>query len=255
MFCPHCGKEVSEGQAFCQYCGLRLFEASPEPAPIGPGAGMRGKTPWEDREQLGFFGGLFETLKQILFSPGEFFKRMPVTGGLTDPLLFGLIFGMTGALFSYFWQIALHGVMRNFMTSEMLAVSESSLFQGASLALLALCAPFLVILWLFMLAGMLHLFLLMVQGAKQGFEATFRVVAYSEAPYLFLVLPFCGGLLAWVWSLVLILTGLQHAHETTGGKAAFAVFLPFLICCGLVLTIAVVFMGAMAASFGSMMTP
>lgn len=250
MFCPHCGKEVSEDQTFCQHCGLRIAEAVPAPL-----AEMREKTPWEDREQQGFFGGLFKTLKQVLFSPGDFFKKMPVTGGLTDPLLYGLILGMTGALFSYFWQITLHGVMRNFMTPQMLAVSEYSPFQGVGLALLAVCIPFLIILWLFILAGMLHLCLLMVQGAKSGFEATFRVVAYGESPYLFLVLPFCGGLLAWIWSLVIILIGLQRAHETTGGKAAFAVFLPLLLCCGLVIAMAVVFMGAMAASFGSMMTP
>jgi hypothetical protein len=251
MFCPHCGKEVSEGQAYCQHCGMRLSEA----APSAPVAGMREKTPWEDREHQGLFGGLSKTLKQVLFSPGDFFKTMPVTGGLTDPLLFGLILGMTGALFSYFWQIALSGVMQDFMPPQMLAASEHSLFQGASLAVLAICTPFLIILWLFILSGMLHLFLLMVQGAKSGFEATFRVVAYSEAPYLFLVLPFCGGFLAWIWSLVIILIGLQHAHETTGGKAAFAVFLPLFVCCGLIIAVAVVFMGAIAASFGSMMNP
>ncbi len=117
----------------------------------------------------GFFGGLFKTLKQVLFSPGDFFKKMPVTGGLTDPLLYGLILGMTGAMFSYFWQIALHGVMQNFMTKEMLAASEYSVFQGASLALLAVSTPFLIILWLFILAGMLHLFLLDGAGRKVRF--------------------------------------------------------------------------------------
>ncbi|OGW37420.1 MAG: hypothetical protein A2X58_05285 [Nitrospirae bacterium GWC2_56_14] len=254
MFCPHCGKEVSEGQTFCQHCGLRISEAA-QAEPVAPVAGMREKTPWEDREQQGFFGGLFKTLKQVLFSPSDFFKKMPVTGGLTDPLLYGLILGMIGAMFSYFWQITLHGAMQNFMTPEMLAATEYSPFQGASLAVLAVFTPFLIILWLFILAGMLHVFLLMVQGAKAGFEATFRVVAYSESPYLFLVLPFCGGFLAWIWSLVIILIGLQHAHETTGGKAAFAVFLPLFICCGLVIAIAAVFMGALMASFGSIMNP
>jgi len=253
MFCPHCGKEVSEGQSFCQHCGLRLSEAAS--ATTAPVAGMREKTPWEDREHQGLFGGLFKTLKEVLFSPADFFKKMPVTGGLTDPLLYGLILYMTGAMFSYFWQIALHGVMQNYMTPEMLAASEYSVFKGAGLALLAVCTPFFIILWLFILAGMLHLFLLLVQGAKSGFEATFRVVAYSGSPFLFLVLPFCGGFLAWIWSLVIMLIGFQHAHETTGGKAAFAVFFPLIICCGLVVALTAVFMGAMVASFGSMMNP
>ncbi len=52
MFCPHCGKEISEGQAFCQHCGSQISEAAPVLA--APVAGMREKTPWEDREHAGF---------------------------------------------------------------------------------------------------------------------------------------------------------------------------------------------------------
>lgn len=250
MFCPHCGKEVSEGQAFCQYCGLRISEL-----PLASAAAAREKTPWEDREQQGFFNGLFKTVKEVLFEPAVFFERMSVSGGLTDPLLFGLIIGMVGAMFSYFWQIALQGAMQNFMTQEMQAASQYSMLQGAGMALLAACTPFLIIIWLFIASGMLHLFLLMVQGGKAGFEASFRVVAYSQSPYLFLALPFCGGLIAWVWSLVIIIVGLKHAHGITGGKAAFAVLFPFVLCCGIAVAMIAVFMGALAASFGSMMHP
>jgi hypothetical protein len=172
---------------------------------------------------------------------------MQTKAGLTDPLLFGLIMGMAGTIFSYFWPV------QHLMTPEARLFSHYPIVQGAGLAILAAFTPFLIIVWLFVLSGMLHLFLLMVQGARSGFEATFRVVAYSEAPYIFLIIPFCGGMISWIWSLVLVIIGLQHAHQITGAKAAFAVFLPLVICCGLGVTAAALFMGAVAASYGLML--
>ena len=99
MFCPQCGNEVGDEQAFCQHCGARLVQeaGTAEIAPQEPEAGGREKTAWEDREAKGFFAGLFRTLNDTLLHPTAFFKKMPVTGGLTDPLLYALIVGMVGA--------------------------------------------------------------------------------------------------------------------------------------------------------------
>jgi hypothetical protein len=254
MFCSHCGKEVAEGQVFCQHCGARL---SPETAPesvgeTASGSGGREKTLWEDRESLGFFSGLFKTLGGSLFHPSEFFKKMSVTGGLSDPLLYALIIGMVGLTGSYFWQIVLRSAMQD-MLPGMQAAAGMNVFQGIGMALLAFLSPFLIILGLFISSGVLHVCLMMVKGAKTGFEATFRVVAYGYSANIFLVIPFCGSLLAGVWAVVLYIIGLREAHETTGGKAAFAVFLPVIICCGLITIAMALFMGALAASFGALM--
>ncbi len=254
MFCPHCGKEVADGQIFCQYCGARLSEETApelavETALLGGG---REKTPWEDREARGFFGGLFKTLNETLFHPSEFFKKMSVTGGLTDPLLYALIVGMVGLMFSYFWQIALKSAMQG-MLPGMQAAAGQRLFQGIGMTILAFLSPFLIILGLFISSGLLHLFLMMVKGARAGFEATFRVVAYVYSANILLILPFCGGILYIVWMLVLLIIGLREAHETTGGKAAFAVFFPVVVCCGLIVIMAVLIMGAAAFSLGTMM--
>ena len=244
MFCPHCGKEIAEGQVYCQHCGARLAEA----APISEG---REKTDWEDRESKGFLSGLFTTLKDVLFRPSGFFKRMPVTGGLTDPLLYALIIGMVGLIFSYFWQILLQGAMQGMMLPGMKAAAEQNMFRGIGLAVLAFFSPFLIILVLFIGSGILHVCLMLVKGARSGFEATFRVVAYGYSTYILLVIPFCGGLIAGVWAVVLAIIGLREAHETTGGKAAFAVFLPVVVCCGLFLVAIAMFMGAAALSLGT----
>ncbi len=256
MFCPHCGEAVSEGQLFCQHCGAQLGQEQSqtqnvtEPAPTSSG---REKTPWEDREAKGFFGGLFRTMSEALFHPSDFYRRMATTGGLTDPLLFALIVGMTGIMFSYFWQILMRHAMHDMMIPGMQAAVGQQIFQGVALALLAFFTPFLIVVGLFLSSGILHLFLMMVKGAKGGYEATFRVVAYGYSANIFLIIPFCGGLLAVVWAIVLYIIGLKEAHETTGGKAAFAVFFPVIVCCGLIAILAAVIMGVAALSFSSML--
>ncbi len=247
MFCPHCGKEVADGQAFCQYCGVRI---------AGPGmTGMaqvvgRPKTPWEDRESLGFMNGLFRTLKEALFHPTDFFRKMPIAGGLVDPLMYAMIIGMAGLMFFYFWDILLHAPLQRFMSPELRAASERSLFSTLGASFAAVLTPFLLILWLFVVSGMLHLFLLIVGGAKAGFEATFRVVSYGLSPFVFLIVPMCGMPITWLWSMTLAIIGLKEAHEISGGKAAAAVLFPLIFCCGMAVLAVALFMSAVAASFG-----
>ncbi len=244
MFCPHCGKEIADNQEFCQYCGAGVT------APA-PGAARREKVPWEDRGTEGFFGGLLKTLKGALFSPAEFFKKMAVTGGLADPILYALIVGMVGVIFSYLWQILFQGAVQSYLPVEMKSMPGYNIFQTLGLAVVAVAMPFIIILGLFIWSGILHLFLTMVKGAKAGFEATFRVVSYSYSTNILNVIPFCGGIIASVWSIVLAVIGLREAHDTSGGKAAFAVLFPFVLCCGLAVAVALLMMGVIAASIGA----
>jgi hypothetical protein len=247
MFCPYCGREIAEDHAFCQYCGGKVEEAGPA------ASGGRIKTPWEDRDAVGILNGLFRTVRESLFRPSAFFGRMPVTGGLADPLLFAMIVGMVGLMFFYLWDILLHDSFQNFMTPELRAAAGRNVLRSKDAPFAALMTPFLLLIWLFIAAGMLHLFLLMVRGAKAGFEATFRVVSYCVSPFLFLAIPVCGMPITAVWVMSLAIIGLKEAHEISGGKASFAVLFPFLFCCGLIVIAIALFMGAVAASFGTMM--
>jgi hypothetical protein len=253
MFCPRCGKEIADDQVFCQYCGAGLKE--PDAASVMPSAGGRTKTPWENCEEAGFVGGLISTLKTALFSPSEFFRKMPVNGGLTDPLLYALIVGMVGMMFLYLWQILFKGVAQNFMPYGMTqAAGGAQALQGVGMAVLTFLTPFFVILGLFISSGILHVFLMMVKGARAGYEATFRVVAYGYSANIIFILPICGSFIGCIWALALTIIGLKEAHEISGGKAVLAVFLPVFLCCGIIfLTASAVFMGVLAASFGTMM--
>jgi hypothetical protein len=251
VFCQHCGNEVVEGQAFCQHCGTRLVAGDYASGVTPPDTG-RLKTPWEDRAATGFFNGLYKTVNQVLFSPSDFFKKMPVTGGLTDPLLYAMIIGTVGLLFLSVWHLLLHDPMQGFVTPEM-SEAGRGITSNVGSPLGTAMIPFVLIIWLFIVSGMLHLFVMIVGGARAGFEATFRVVSYSVSPFVFMVIPYCGVLITPLWALSLFMIGIRDAHETTGGKAAAAVLFPFLFCCGMMVLGAVLFMGTIAASFGSMM--
>jgi hypothetical protein len=251
VFCQHCGNEIVEGQVFCQRCGTRLAAEDYSSGATPPDA-ARSKTSWEDRSTNGFFNGLFKTVNQVLFSPSAFFKKMPVTGGLTDPLLYAMIVGTVGLLFLSVWRIVLNDPMQGFVTPEMSAAGRG-LSSNVASPLGTAMMPFLLIIWLFIVSGMLHLFVMIVGGARAGFEATFRVVSYSVSPFLFMVIPYCGVLITPLWALSLFMIGIRDAHETTGGKATAAVLFPFLLCCGMMVLGAFLFMGAIASSFGAMM--
>ncbi len=246
MYCPHCGRDVAEDQNFCGNCGTRL--AATATAGIAPDQ-ERTQTPWESRETVGFFPGLFRTVKQAMFSPARFFRTMRVSGGYADPLLFALLAGMGGFIALSSWDILLSGVDRAFQAPDL---RTGTLGVSGALAG-AIATPLLLIGLLFFAAAFLHLVLSAVRGAAAGYEATFRVVCYGLSPCVLLAVPVFGAPVALIWTLTVITIGLREAHHTTRGKALFAVLFPFLVVCAFLVLALALFLGAVAASFGGML--
>ena len=111
----------------------------------------------------------------------------------------------------------------------------------------AVLMPFLVTIGLFIGGGILHLCLMLVGGANRSFETTFRVACFTAgAANLFSMIPICGGIVALVYHIVLECIGLSRAHPTTTGKALMAIFLPLIVCCGLM-----ILLGIMLGGFGA----
>jgi len=243
MFCPHCGKEVADTQSFCQFCGGRIGEGGL------PGGTGRIKTSWEDPKLRWTPQGLLASLRGVLFSPSDFFRNMNVSGGLTDPILFALFTGMGGWMAYYFWQIILTDRFGDLVPLK--GASGMAVLQGTGMVIAAILTPFLLIISLFVASGVMHVLLLMVRGAKNGFEATFRVIAYGTGVNILLVIPVCGAPIAAIWAVVLAIIGLKEAHGISGGKAATAVLFPFILCCAATLLLLMAIFGTMAASLGT----
>jgi hypothetical protein len=92
--------------------------------------------------------------------------------------------------------------------------------------------PLIAVVAMFVSAAIYHVMLLLLGAARQPFETTMRVVAYSMGSTSVLqIVPVCGGVFAAVWAIVANIIGLARTHEISTGKAAAAVLLPVLACC------------------------
>ena len=240
--CPQCGFVQPETNE-CIKCGIiiskflkqqeqiRSLEGKRGPTDlIGTSAeGEKGYTPWEDMGNLGVITAFFRTIKEVLFSPTLFFQKMPVGKGIQNPLLYGVIIGFLGGLFTLLWQYTFSSIF-----------GRINIFFTSYILIYAFFLPLLIAIGLFIVSGILHLSLMVVGGGRKGFEATFRVVAYTNSTGVFSIVPLLGGFIAGIYNIVLWIIGLRESHRISTGKATLAVFLPVIVA--IVFSIIVFFM-------------
>ena len=214
----------------------------PQPQTPNPGsipaftaAGARSGLPWDDRQQKGFFSAFIETLQMVLTRPGEAFTVMKREGGFGEPLIYAVVGGSVGAIVAFLFSLLFHSF--GMFTDQRNPLAAMAGMGIGSIGFIIL-VPLAIVICLFIVAGIVHLCLMIVGGANQPFETTFRVLAFTQGSTGVLqMIPVCGGLIAAVWGIVVNCIGLARAHETDTGRAVLAVFLPLVVCCGLSLVL------------------
>jgi len=201
---------------------------------------------WEKRNELGFFKAFWETFKLSLTEPSRFYENLPTSGGYESPIYYALIsmsLGMiAGTLYQLFFQ-AFFGLAGLAVNHSMPEFALSTGFYLVIAALSIVVAPIASFIHLFFQAGVYHLFAWLLGADRKGFEASFRVVAYSQGPQLFLMIPVLGGLLALVWQYVLLVIGFRKLQQATLAQSLGVVFLPIVLMCAFM----AFFVGAIAA--------
>ncbi len=238
--CSKCGRDISpvEDRNYCRFCGERLAKESKdesehatkvapersEPADSEPQVptAMKTPAPWEDLENYGFFDSITRTINKSLFQPRIFFGGITWEGGMVQPVLYAVILNTMGLVAGYLWSALIGG-----------SPLGSLGLTGKSSLLICPMIPFAIFIGVVIKAGLIHLTLMAIGAASRSFEATLRVVCYSSSPELFNVIPIVGGLIGPIWKLYLLFVGLQEAHSISMGKAALAMVLPAVVCCGL----------------------
>jgi len=203
---------------------------SPGSIPAVTAAGARSGLPWDERQQKGFFTAFIETLQMVLTRPAEAFTVMKREGGFGEPLIYAVVGGSVGAIVSFLFSLLLHSF--GMFTDQRNPLGAMAGMGIGSIGFIIL-APLAIVICLFIVAGIVHLFLMIVGGANQPFETTFRVLAFTQGSTGVLqLIPVCGGVIAAVWGIVVNCIGLARAHETDTGRAVLAVMLPVIVCCG-----------------------
>jgi hypothetical protein len=240
IICPNCNfsKEIPEGRispraewATCPQCKNRfqfrkttlVVTADAGPTQTGNETKRHGiLSPWERRSEIGFWPGVSQTLKAVLFSPTDFFKHTAVGGGLKEPLAFGLLIGSLGMMFEVFWQVLFMG--------ENIGIFADALFgpyamTAAFLGIVAFC-PLFIFFAILLTSLITHALLMVVRGGGNGFEASFKVSSLCQAAQAWGVIPFIGGLIGAFWFFVTQLIGLKEIHDTTYLRVAMALMMP-----------------------------
>ena len=150
------------------------------------------------------------TVRNVVTAPVGFFRGIRRQGDLVNPLIFAIICyevsAILGGLLSWAGVYGSEG-FGSFLVSIILA-------------------PIFAAIGLFIGAGILHLLVMLIIGSgNAGFEATFRVSAYSSVTSLVSWIPVIGWI-ASLYGIYLAIVGMREVHSTTTGKAAIVVLIP-----------------------------
>jgi hypothetical protein len=184
----------------------------------GPGGSSRGPSTPPPRTSGVAQGGEFNytdpvqsfisTVQRVALHPADFYRGILRQGDFINPLIFAIICYEVSAI--------LGGII---------AVAFGNQGFGGFIVSIIL-APIGTAIALFIGAGILHLLVMLIVGSRNGgFEATFRVGAYSSVVNLVSWIPFIGWI-ASLYGVYLAIVGIREVHGTTTGKAALVVLIP-----------------------------
>lgn len=223
-----------------------LGEGSPaDPhAPTGGFAAEPAHFPWPPREDESIPAAFAETWKGSALRPRSFFAALPERASLLPALAYYLPIGIAVSGAELFW-----GTFRETAAPERDVVIGTAAFEGMTPLVGFLLSPVVLLLSLFISAGITHLLLRLFGGASRGVNATTRIFAFSYSPLILGIVPVVGSVVGYVWMVVVAVIGLREGHRTTTGRAAAAVLIP--------VAIAIVFLAiaALIAQTGSIMLP
>jgi hypothetical protein len=230
--CPQCGFEQPETDE-CIKCGIiiskyvqyeeksRSFEGQVREIP------KEELPPWESGEE--FIGAFFQTIRESLFSPTRFFKKISSGEGYWSPLIYGLITGIIGQGAAIFW-------VWLFM-AQFIPLDRIPFKYSISILQIIVPLPFQEAIRIFIGSAIIHLCLMIVGGNNSRYKTTFRAISYSNSAYLFGIIPFIGLIIGGIYTFILTIIGVREGHRISTGKAILAVILPVIVLFGLIFAV------------------
>ncbi len=234
--CLHCGRILESGSA-CPNCGSELQTSPPR-----------------HESAMGPISDYFLTLKNVLSTPSDFFRKMSLQGGWGTPLAFALVTHWLGSALEYLIRIVLghnsspidwRGQFQFLLDrSDIDSISQSALYSSARDRLLqwiwgvgpVILDPFLT------LAGIFYTSFFIFMGARilvpreagpsyrqVSFESVLRIVCFALAPAIFAAIPWVGGAITAIWAPLLVILAVREVYRIGTGRAVLIALFPNLL--------------------------
>lgn len=160
--------------------------------------------PWENmKEYGGWFKALLTTIFLVMLRAPSFYSNLGKTGApLKHCYLFFLILGYVAIIGSVLWA-----------EITMLIIQDAAPLVDNLLTLpvLLVTAPLLLGLMQLFVTGCMRLQLKLLAPERSDFASSFRITAYSVAPFVMCLVPFVGPSIAAVWFAFALTTGCRYA--------------------------------------------
>jgi hypothetical protein len=162
------------------------------------------------------------TVQRVVLQPADFYRGILRRGDFLNPLIFAIICYEVSAILG-----------------GLIALAFGNRGLGGFIGNILL-APIGAAIGLFIGAGILQLLVMVIVGSRNsGYEATFRVAAYTSVVNLVSWIPFIGWI-ASLYGIYLAIVGIREVHTTTTGKAALVVLIPVAVLLFIFLVLAIV---------------
>lgn len=185
--------------------------------------------PWEKPRELGVLSSFYRTVLMVLLHPARFFSGISSRPPLAQALLFYILFGLIQSSANMFWwHVALQSSVGASIAAEIPPQMLDSM-DISRLPFMLLTAPLILSLYQFIMSGLIHVMLRLVEPGKANFVKTFKIVGYASAAMVFAVVPFLGFLLAPLGYLVVLLAGCRYAYGFSWARSIIILIPPYIL--------------------------
>ena len=190
--------------------------------------------------------GFFDNVKGFISKPTETFRAVPedtLGDALKYAVIWYTIFGaITGLIMAVMFRVT-----SNVISSEFDIPDWITSLGFLLIPILAILSCIFAIIYILVWGAWQHLCVL-ICGSGKGYTQTVKASAYGNTPsYLFGWIPYIGGLIGFIGSLIVTIIGLRELHGISTGRAIAAwtlsMVLPF--------TLVIILMVIMAERFST----
>jgi hypothetical protein len=152
----------------------------------------------------------------VISNPYKYFSEdMPKDDSLKYPLIFAVAVSTVPII------IQSVSFLPNFWSAQGL----TGVFSTAFFVSFCIFVPIVKIIYIYMLAFFAHAEIFLFVPQRTGFKQTLKVLSYTSAANVFLVIPFIGAAVSFVFEIRALIFGLSAVHNVS----ALKIFMLFLI--------------------------